>query len=270
MIAGILERLRAGLPQAEIVNGTEVLQEARAQKSAEEVDFIRRADRLAEAALDKMVEMARPGVAEREVFGAMIATTIAGGGEIPSMLLWGAGKQPPWPHRMLTDRVLQAGDMINNEVEAKWGGYIAQVVGPCVLGKADATSREVFARSVDVFQDLCGYMKPGVTFREIRERYSAGVRRSGHEPGAALLHGRGLGEDRPLLSGGGSSAGDELSLEEGMVFILKPAVFPAGGGSVVERDGEIVELAVRAGDTVVVTASGTERLGTRRLALLEL
>jgi Xaa-Pro aminopeptidase len=267
---GLLEGLRAALPDAAFVDATAVMQTARATKSSEEVAFIRRAAGVAEAAVRRMLALARPGVAERQVYAAMVETMLAAGGEFPTMILWGAGRQPPWPHRMLTDRVLQAGDVINNEIEGRWAGYIAQVVAPCTLGPAEAASREIFALSVQLFEDLRTFMRPGVSFTAVWDRYRSSVTAAGYEPGAALFHGRGLGEDRPLVWGHRPPEGEELVLAEGMVFILKPAVFPPGGRDVVARDGEIVELALRTGDTVVVTARGAERLGERALELVEL
>lgn len=269
VIWGIMERLRSELPEARFIDATAALQETRAIKSTEEISFLRCAAGVAESAVARMMELARPGVPERRIYGAMIETMLSEGGEVPTMILWGAGQRPPWPHRMLTDRVLQPGDLLNNEVEAKWAGYIAQAVAPLALGTADPTSREVFARSAELFEDLCAAMRPGVTFQTVWERYRSAVEQAGFEPGAALLHGRGLGEDRPLLWGHRPPEDPALALEEGMVFILKPAVFPPGGRDVVLQDGETVELAVRAGDTVVITASGAERLGTRPLELVE-
>lgn len=270
VIWGMFEGLRKELPEASFVDATEVLQEARAVKSAEEIEFVRRASTIAEAAVERMLELARPGVPERRVYAGMIESMISGGGEIPSMILWASGKQPPWPHRMLTDRVLQQGDLINNEVEAKWSGYIAQVVAPCSIGPIDAVSRAAFDASASLFDDLCGFMKPGVSFADIQQRYASNVEAAGFEGGAALLHGRGLGEDRPLMWGHRPVEDASQRLEEGMVFILKPAAFPKGTRDYVLRDGETVEMAIRAGDTVAVTAVGAQRLGKRPLRLVEL
>jgi Xaa-Pro dipeptidase len=268
--SGLLDRLRRALPDATFVDATGVLQQARATKSPEEVAFVRKAAGLAEAAVARMLELARPGVPERRVYAAMMETMIAGGGEIPTMILWGAGQEPPWPHRMLTDRVLRDRDVINNEVEARWAGYIAQVVAPCSLGPIDPLGQQVYATSVDLFDDLRAFMRPGVRFLDVWQRYQDGVTGAGYEGGGALLHGRGLGDDWPLLSGARRPEDEASALEEGMVFILKPAVFPRGTRDVISRNGEIVELALRAGDTVVVTANGAERLGQRPLELMEL
>lgn len=264
--SGIMDSLRAELPDAEFVCATEMVADVRAVKSPAEIEFLRQAVRVAEAAAATMVATARPGVPERVVYGAMLQTIVVEGGEIMAMLHWGAGPQPPWPHRLVTNRILQAGDIINNEIEAKWSGYVGQVVQPMVLGEPSPALQAMYATSRAIFEDLCAAMRPGVPFTAILERYTRLVHEAGYRPGGALLHGRGLGEDRPLLMGRGP-ADPTLALEEGNVFILKPAAFPPEGDVVQAPSGQVLELAVRAGDTVVVTRDGAQRLGRRPLEI---
>ncbi|GEM_PF-7084481 len=59
----------------------------------------------------------------------------------------------------------------------------------------------------------------------------------------------------------------DLRLEEGNVFIFKPAVFPPEGDLVQSPSGLVTELAVRTGDTVVVTADDAQCLGRRPLEI---
>lgn len=264
--SGIVDEVRAQLPDARLTSATELVADLRAVKSPAEIDFLRRACYVAERAVDIMLQTAAPGVPEREVFGSMLKTIVIEGGEIMAMLHWAAGPEPPWPHRLITDRVLQAGDIINNEIEAKWSGYVAQVVQPAVLGEPDPAMRAMFQTSRQIFDELRAVMRPGASFATILDLYKRRTLETGYQPGAALMHGRGLGEDRPLLMGGATTAPD-LILEEGNVFILKPACFPPEGDRNRSDSGAVLELAVRAGDTVAVTASGAERLGQRPLEI---
>jgi Xaa-Pro aminopeptidase len=96
--------------------------------------------------------------------------------------------------------------------------------------------------------------------------YQKRVKEAGYVAGAALMHGRGLGEDPPLVMGKGG-VDPSLYLEEGNVFILKPAVFPPEGDRIQAPSGLVTELAVRTGDTVVVTKEGAQRLGKRPLQI---
>jgi Xaa-Pro dipeptidase len=264
--SGIVDALRAELPDARLSSATALVADVRAVKSPAEIAFLRQAVRVAEAAARTMVATARPGVPERQVFGAMLQTIVAEGGEIMAMLHWGSGPLPPWPHRLVTNRVLQVGDVINNEIEAKWSGYVGQVVQPMVLSEPDDALQRMYAASRAVFDALCASMRPGLPFAEIVEQYQQLVRDAGYVPGAALMHGRGLGEDRPLVMGRGA-VDPALTLEEGNVFILKPAAFPREGDVVQAPSGQVLELAVRAGDTVVVGPQRAERLGQRPLAI---
>ena len=65
----------------------------------------------------------------------------------------------------------QAGDMINTELEAKYGGYIAQTVQAACLGRIPLELKRAFDVSVKVFDELVKFMKPGVIFREVVTYY---------------------------------------------------------------------------------------------------
>jgi len=94
----------------------------------------------------KMVEAmrntAKPGVKESVVYGNMIQSMIADGGEIPTMLSWLSG---PWGHvsrrlTIATQRVMAKGDVIMNEIEARYAGYCGQQDQPLFLGPIPAAA----------------------------------------------------------------------------------------------------------------------------------
>ena len=66
--------------------------------------------------------------------------------------------------------------MINTEIEAKYGGYIAQTVQAACLGKIPLDLKRAFEASVEVFDELVHFMKPGVSFREVVDTYRKLVR----------------------------------------------------------------------------------------------
>jgi Xaa-Pro aminopeptidase len=127
-----LERL---LPEASFVDASALLAEMRMVKSEEEIDMLRGAGRIARKTLDALVETARPGVTDAAVYGEMIRTQIANGGEPNIFNLFAAGPlehptdelwhllhgcdQPLTP----TMRPLQDGDLIVTEWHTKYGGY---------------------------------------------------------------------------------------------------------------------------------------------------
>ena len=112
-----------------------MLQNARSVKGPEEVAWIERAAEILDQVVETILAKAKPGVMENEMVAAIWHTIIANGGDYPSMTHWGAGVDVPWASRIAPHRPLQAGDMINTELEAKYGGYIAQTVQAACLGK---------------------------------------------------------------------------------------------------------------------------------------
>ena len=131
----MLEKVRQAFPKARFENATELLQEARSVKGAEEVAWIERAAEILDRVVAAIIAKAKPGVMENDMVATIWQTIIANGGDYPSMTHWGAGAGVPWACRIAPHRPLQAGDMINTELEAKYGGYIAQTVQAACLGK---------------------------------------------------------------------------------------------------------------------------------------
>src|SRR5437764_14335505 len=89
--SNLMDQLRTTFPQARIVSATDVTGEARMTKSAEEIAFLERSTAIAEAGLDALLEMARPGIRESSCYAAMIAAEIEQGSALPFKLSWESG-----------------------------------------------------------------------------------------------------------------------------------------------------------------------------------
>ena len=257
----IYEKLRTTLPQVRFENATALMQEARSVKSAEEIAFIERAAEIIGLAIEALVKEVRPGVPESHLVAEMLKEIMKQGGEPITMLLFGAGgPEVPWAQRVVTARPLKIGDLINTEVEAKYGGYIAQALQPISLGPRPKELEKIFDTTKVIFEKMLKVLNPGTTFGEVVAFYQDQVRSAGYEPDAALMHGRGLGEDAPMLWGARRDFPEsQASLKVGHVFIFKPAA----------RKGEMRDF-IRAGDTIVIERSGARRLGKRELTFLAL
>ncbi|MGH7767369.1 MAG: M24 family metallopeptidase [Candidatus Binatia bacterium] len=256
---GTYEKIRAALPQARFENATDLMQEARSIKSAEEIAFMEKAGAIISQAIDAMMELVRPGVPENYLIAEMLREITRQEGEPITMLLFGAGgPEVPWAQRVPTARPLRAGDLINTEVEAKFGGYIAQALQPISLGPRPKELEKMFDVTLAVFKKVLGLLRPGLAFGDVVAFYQEEVRAAGFEPGEALMHGRGLGEDAPMLWGAiRDFPAARKEFKEGHVFILKPAA----------RKGAMRD-SIRAGDTVVIERNGARRLGKRELKFL--
>ncbi|HEY3117058.1 MAG TPA: M24 family metallopeptidase [Chloroflexota bacterium] len=254
---GIVHKIETAFPNAKIVNGTPLMYRVRSVKSDEEIAFIRKAVQIAEAAVRAFARTARPGVKDRSVYAQMIAAEIEEGGEMPVMLAWHAS-QAGTPYKRLTQatptRVVEAGDIIYMQIEGKWQGYLAQMDQAFTIGAVPQLIRDMAAAQVEAFHATLPAMKVGNTFADMYEACAATAKGKPYQANL-ILHGRGLGEDWPLLV----QPDPEIlrqPLKENYVMDVKPGIV---------RDGR--DLWGRFGDSVRVTRTGGERLGTRAAGL---
>jgi Xaa-Pro aminopeptidase len=256
-----VEMLKAAFPKAEFVSASPILGTARYVKSPEEIEFLRRATGVAESMLDALVATARPGVPERRAFARMMGASAEAGGTFTPMIGWVSGPRTAPYHRLEqpTTRTFAVDDILSMEIEGRWGGHIAQIDQTVALGKAHPETRDAHARTIDAFERVMAILKPGVTVGELIA--GAHVKKPNSTVWTGLgAHGRGTGDDGPLIVTDRKYPDAFLNrvIEAGCSFAIKPYTY----------DGTR-ELA-RWGETVAVTATGVERLGTRPLTLPEL
>ena len=253
--------IQEAFPQLKLINATEMMQEVRALKSAEEISFLEKSAAIIEKTIDTMVQTVRPGVSEKALYGAMINAMLANGGELPTLFFLSAGPGLSNSSFVPTDYRIQNADRIINEIEAKYGGYAAQAVSPMVVGKPDDEYQTMIDISRACFDAILNAMKPGVTFGALFDLYRQTVERQGKGKylwNHPMMHARGLGDDGPALLGDKDlERFSKIELQTGMTFILKPQVRPAQGKG-----------RASIGDTVTVTEAGARRLGKRELRLL--
>ncbi len=256
-----VQALKEAFPQAEIVNATELMQEARAIKSQEEVSYLERSMQIIEKMIETMRESTRPGITEKDLYAAMLHTMLTNGGELPTLFFLGTGQEVTQSTFVPTNRVIQGNDYITNEIEAKYAGYAAQAVSPMVLGKPAKEYETLVGLSANCFNAILEKMRPGVTFGTLFDTYRETVERLGKGDylwNHPMMHARGLGDDGPALMGDEDvERFRKIELQSGMVFILKPQVRGARGKG-----------RASIGDTVMVTENSARRLGKRELKLI--
>jgi Xaa-Pro dipeptidase len=256
---GTYVKIREAFPRAELVDATFLLEEAKFVKSDEEIAFLARAVELVEGAIDVMAREAKPGVPECVVYGRMLGSMVEQGGELPTMINWAAGPSPHGAFGMPTQRKLQAGDVILNEVEARWAGYVGQGVQPAVLGRVPADYAEMFQIQQAALDRCYDLLRPGSVIDDlIRVSEESGQ-------GTAyvcriIVHGRGLGDDLPIaIYGSQDERMKQWRIEENCALIVKPVVMTPDHGKFIFW-----------GDSVVATPGGARRLGQRPRQILEL
>jgi Xaa-Pro aminopeptidase len=115
--------LQAGLPDADFVDADLLVNWQRLVKSPAELEVMRRAARIAEAAMQTAWDGARAGVRQCDLMADVVATQIRGtpdqGGDMPAIHpLILAGEAATTAHPLWTDALLEAGQTIAFELGA--------------------------------------------------------------------------------------------------------------------------------------------------------
>lgn len=255
-----MKAMLEAFPSAEFVDCTSQMQEIRSVKSDEEIGFLTKSIELIEHGIDAKVAAAKPGAIDYEVWADAIYAMIKRGSELPTHYNWVSG---PQSHRTLSrpsHRVLERGDRIEDELEASWQGYRSQAVQPVWVGECEPIYRDMVQIHREVFDAIMRTLRPGVTVRELQDATEHAVSEASPASGplagaraSLTMHGRGQGDDRPLITNPRSSSRYlDLQLDERNVFILKPNVRTADG-----------QHRLTWGDTVTIGADGARRLGSR-------
>jgi hypothetical protein len=274
ILHGTYAAIREALPDATLVDATQVVQEMREAKSAEEIEVLRMSVELIEHAVDAIERFAQPGVPDHVVWAEHMHAMFVRGGELTTRTAWYASKAPLDTQPQPTLRPLEKGDVVYTEIEAAVLGYRSQQNVYVAVHECDPLIVELSRiHSEEFYPRLCEVLRAGSTSRELVETAVAlGPKltpRTGPLAagllGAVTLHGRGLGDDRPLLltRAGGVPVGAEtlrdweLPFPSDGVYILKPTLFMSDRRRL-----------FRWGDSVRTTPKGAVRLGKHPAGLV--
>ncbi|HEY3306298.1 MAG TPA: M24 family metallopeptidase, partial [Candidatus Binatia bacterium] len=243
------------LPNAKFEDDHDTVAFARYVKGEEEIDCLRRGAAVAVAGIDELGRVARPGVKDSVVYTAVMRRMLElGSGYYPLALYTGpldAARLPRFEDPP-EGRVLEPMYRIHNEVDALWGGLIAQEQQGFLLGPIPEAWQRVVDLQRDLFYAGLESIKPGQLFGEFIDSVNSFGQKRGMKS-LILMHGRGYGDDGPLLTpqDRGEKVRD-IVIQEGNIFVWKPIAM---------SDDEKIQYSW--GGCVLVTKTGAVQLVKR-------
>ena len=248
---GMIEMQRLGY---EIVDGFEVMENARSIKSAGEIALMRHSLSVCEQAMQGMRDALVPGITENALWAELHRGNIAGGGEwIECRLLASGPRTNPW-FRESSMRVIERGDIVAFDTDLIGPyGYCADIsrTWACDARPSDE-QRRIYAEAYAQVQENKALLKPGATFRELTEFSRPFSDEFVEGRYSVSMHGVGLCDEYPaILYPQDYEPGDDGVLEEGMVICVEGLAAPAGGREAVKLE-----------EQVLVTANGHEQLSS--------
>lgn len=255
-------KLEMALPGVEFVDVGMPAMWMRTVKSAEELDLIRKGARVADLAVAAGAAVIGPGVAEHEVaIAATDAMTRAIAGLFPMVELrdswtwFRSGMNTDGAHNPVTNRRIEAGDVLSINCFPMLFGYCAGVARTLFCGSVDADSRAIWEKNIAVHRHGLDLIRPGARCNEIAAELNEMYRAWGLLKYRSFGYGHSLG----LMSHYyGREGGVELRedvqtvLEPGMVVSMEPMLvlpegMPGAGG-------------YREQDVLIVGETGAEKI----------
>jgi Xaa-Pro dipeptidase len=246
------------LPNATFENATEAIGYARYVKSDEQIACLRRGAAIAAAGIEKMIELARPGMDEGLLYARVMHRMISLGSEYYPMAFYsgpqGGGRLPRFEDPT-EGRFLQPGYRIANEVDAVFGGLIAQEQQPIVLGPIPEAWKSAIEMQREMYYAGLEQLTPGKPFAEFMDMINGFGERWGLKS-QLLMHGRGYGDDGPLFTPQNRGMRNrDVLIETGNVFIMKP-IARSADGSFETSWGGCVLVTERGGEPLVKRTPG--------------
>ncbi|MFI6596778.1 M24 family metallopeptidase [Nonomuraea sp. NPDC050536] len=234
-----------------------LVERLRTVKDEDELELLRTACAITDAAFADVTGKITPGMTERAVAHLLEARMVELGADRPAFeTIVAAGENGSIPHHSPTDRELRAGDLVTMDFGALYRGYHADMTRTVCLGEPAAWQRDLYELVATAQAAGRTALRPGAQACEVdaAARTVIGEAGQGENFRHGLGHGVGLEiHEEPFL--GPSRTG---RLEDRVPITVEPGVYLPGRGG------------VRIEDTLVTREGGPELLTKTTKELLVL
>jgi len=236
----------------EVVDATPLLNEARAIKTAQEIERTRLANERAALAREHTREHVRPGMKESEVgaiyegFVHSIGVGYQGRVEMARAftLVW-SGKGIA-TFTATGDRPVQENEPTLLEIWVCVDGYWTDLTKNLCPGELTAEYQRLLDLLLKVFNEAVRFAKDGASFPELDRLVRARIAEGGYpgQPSHPICHGVGARAHEPPYAHQAGSG----TIRKGMVLAIEPGIYWQGGGG------------LRLEDNFWITEGGSEKL----------
>lgn len=152
----------------DISDASGVISALRLIKSPAEIDYIKTAASLADAALDAALPIIGPGANEADILAAMQGAVFSGGGDYPANeFIIGSGHDALLCRYKSGRRVLDANDQLTLEWAGVYRHYHAAMMRTIVIGKPTERHLELYDVCREALEEIEKVLRPGHNFGDV-------------------------------------------------------------------------------------------------------
>lgn len=223
----------------------DIIMSVRMIKTAKEIEIMKEAFGLSDAAFNYITGRIAVGRTEREIAQELNAymREHSGSDELSFATIVASGPNGDAPHASVTDRKLSKGDLITIDFGLVYRGYHTDTTRTVALGNPNDQLREIYAIVQEAQQAVADQVEIGMTGIEADKIARDIIAKAGYgeQFGHGTGHGVGLDEhELPRLSY--TDPGKNI-LQDGSVFSIEPAIYLPGIGGVRIEDVGILTAA---------------------------
>jgi len=235
----------SGKVKARLTPAAGVVESLRMIKTEQEIECLRKAADIADRTFSRVLELIRPGVAEKEIADEMESIMRQLGADSSGFApIIASGWRAALPHGLASDKKIEKGDAVILDFGACYRGYRSDMTRTVAVGDPGDRIRQIYEIVLDTQRSCLARLGPGVSCREVDETTHEAVRLRGY--GEHFGHGSGHGIGLDIHEEPFFSPKSDKTLQPGMVVTFEPGIYLPGLGG------------VRIEDDVLITAEGAE------------
>jgi Xaa-Pro dipeptidase len=152
----------------DLMDASHVVSSLRLVKSPAEIDYIKTAAGLADAALDAALPLIRPGGSEAEILAAMQGAVFSGGGDYPgNEFIIGSGHDALLCRYKAGRRTLEDQDQLTLEWAGVYAHYHAAMMRTIIIGKPSERHLELYDVCREALTEIEKVLRPGNSFGDV-------------------------------------------------------------------------------------------------------
>jgi len=245
---------------ANLQDKSELVSHFRVVKSPAEITYVKKAANLADKAMEAAWMHAHAGVNESKILAEVQGAIFNGGGDYPANeFIIGSGKNALLCRYQSEKRDLDEIDQLSIEWAGTYKHYHSAMFRTIPIGKVNDKQKKMYDACTEALKNCENKLKPETTAGEVFDIHAKTFDKLGYKNSRMNACGYSLGAlfapnwmDWPMLY-----TGNPYIIKPGNVFFIHMILMDTDN-----------QLAMNLGETYLVTESGNERLGKKKLDLV--
>ena len=202
----------------------EIINKLRSVKTEKEVEYIKKAQQIAEAAFEHILKFIKVGVTEKEIALELDFYMLKNGAEAVSFeTIAVSGKNSSMPHGVPTDKKIEKGDFITMDFGAVYNGYHSDMTRTVIVGEPTEKQKEVYHIVLEAQKKALSVLKSGVSGVEADKAARDIIDNNGYKE--KFGHGTGHGVGIEIHESPNLSPYSKATLEAGNVVTVEPGIY---------------------------------------------